>query len=79
MSGLLRPTSGCRHVHGRHVNAAAADELARIARNVAENREWAGLHYPSDTTGGRELARRFAPYLREAFRSTFSAAQREWI
>jgi branched-chain amino acid transport system ATP-binding protein len=30
MSGLLKPTSGCRHVHGRHVNRAAADELARI-------------------------------------------------
>jgi branched-chain amino acid transport system ATP-binding protein len=30
MSGLLTPWSGCRHVEGRHVNAASADELARI-------------------------------------------------
>lgn len=30
MSGLLRPTSGCRHVEGRHLNHAAPDELARI-------------------------------------------------
>jgi branched-chain amino acid transport system ATP-binding protein len=30
MSGLLTPASGCRHVQGRHVNAATADELARI-------------------------------------------------
>jgi branched-chain amino acid transport system ATP-binding protein len=30
MSGLLQPWSGCRHVQGRHVNGAAADELARI-------------------------------------------------
>ena len=30
MSGLLEPTSGCRHVEGRHVNHAAPDELARI-------------------------------------------------
>jgi branched-chain amino acid transport system ATP-binding protein len=30
MSGLLRPTRGCRHVHGRHVNRVTADELARI-------------------------------------------------
>jgi len=30
MSGLLTPWSGCRHVQGRHVNAATADELARI-------------------------------------------------
>jgi branched-chain amino acid transport system ATP-binding protein len=29
MSGLLQPTSGCRHVFGRHVNGAEADELAR--------------------------------------------------
>jgi branched-chain amino acid transport system ATP-binding protein len=30
MSGLLTPWSGCRHVEGRHVNGASADELARI-------------------------------------------------
>ena len=30
MSGLLAPWSGCRHVEGRHVNGASADELARI-------------------------------------------------
>jgi branched-chain amino acid transport system ATP-binding protein len=30
MSGLLTPWSGCRHVEGRHVNGAGADELARI-------------------------------------------------
>lgn len=30
MTGLLTPTSGCRHVQGRHVNDATADELARI-------------------------------------------------
>ncbi len=30
MSGLIRPSRGCRHVHDRHVNGADADELARI-------------------------------------------------
>jgi branched-chain amino acid transport system ATP-binding protein len=30
MSGLITPWSGCRHVEGRHVNGAGADELARI-------------------------------------------------
>lgn len=30
MSGLLTPTRGCRHVEGRHVNGAGADELARL-------------------------------------------------
>jgi branched-chain amino acid transport system ATP-binding protein len=30
MSGLLTPWSGCRHIQGRHLNGASADELARI-------------------------------------------------
>ena len=30
MSGLLTPMSGCRHVQGRHLNQADADELSRI-------------------------------------------------
>jgi branched-chain amino acid transport system ATP-binding protein len=30
MSGLMAPWSGCRHVQGRHLNGADADELARI-------------------------------------------------
>jgi branched-chain amino acid transport system ATP-binding protein len=30
MSGLITPTSGCRHVRGHHVNGADADELARV-------------------------------------------------
>jgi branched-chain amino acid transport system ATP-binding protein len=30
MSGLIAPTTGCRHVRGHHVNGADADELARI-------------------------------------------------
>ena len=30
MSGLLHPTRGCRHVEGRHLNGARADELARL-------------------------------------------------
>lgn len=39
MSGLLQPTAGCRHVHGRHVNGADAEDLARIGvRHVREGR-----------------------------------------
>jgi branched-chain amino acid transport system ATP-binding protein len=30
MSGLLTPTAGCRHVEGRHLNSASAEDLARI-------------------------------------------------
>jgi len=58
---------------------SATEELTRIARKVAENREWAGLHYPSDTNGGRALAQRFQPYLRDAFMADYLAAQREWL
>ena len=29
LSGLKRPTAGCRHLCGRHVNEARSDELAR--------------------------------------------------
>jgi len=39
MSGLLRPTSGCRHVDGYHLNDADAEELARIGiSHVREGR-----------------------------------------
>ena len=30
MSGLIAPSRGCRHVQGRHVNDATANDLARI-------------------------------------------------
>jgi len=30
MSGLLTPSAGCRHVEGRHLNSAQAEDLARI-------------------------------------------------
>jgi branched-chain amino acid transport system ATP-binding protein len=30
MSGLLAPTSGCRHLNGRHLNQAKANDLAQL-------------------------------------------------
>ena len=33
-----------------------ADAFMQTADTVARNREWAGVHYPSDTTAGRQLA-----------------------
>jgi branched-chain amino acid transport system ATP-binding protein len=30
MSGLMEPTRGCLHVHGKHLNGARADQLARL-------------------------------------------------
>jgi membrane-associated phospholipid phosphatase len=52
--------------------------LFHRARRVAENREWAGLHYPSDTEAGQALAARVTPYLVEALDSAMREAQREW-
>ena len=52
--------------------------LYERARRVAENREWAGLHYASDTDAGEELAARVAPYLVDAMDETIRRAQSEW-
>jgi branched-chain amino acid transport system ATP-binding protein len=30
MSGVMEPTRGCLHVHGRHLNGAQADQMARL-------------------------------------------------
>ena len=57
----------------------AAPELCFAAARVAENREYAGLHYPSDTEAGRVLAQWFLPHLCEACRELMLAARREWI
>jgi hypothetical protein len=57
----------------------ATETLSRSALNVAQNREWAGLHYPSDTAAGRHLARQFAPLFAEIFAKRYHAAQQEWF
>jgi hypothetical protein len=54
-------------------------ELFKIARRVAENREWAGLHFASDTAAGEQLAFAIFPAVTDAFRETFQSAAREWI
>jgi hypothetical protein len=46
---------------------------------VAVNREWAGLHYASDSAAGKKLARAVFPYVERAYRETFAAAAREWL
>lgn len=56
----------------------AVAEMYRSARSVAENREYAGLHYPSDTEAGRQLAKQCTPYLIEAMDETLRRAQLEW-
>jgi hypothetical protein len=54
-------------------------ELFKIADEVAVNREWAGLHYASDSAAGKKLAREVFPYVEHAYRETFAAAAREWL
>ena len=54
-------------------------ELYKIAEQVAVNREWAGLHYRSDSEAGKQLARELFPYIEDAYEATFAAAAREWI
>lgn len=54
-------------------------ELYKIAEQVAVNREWAGLHYASDSAAGKQLAREIFPFIEDAYLETFAAAAREWI
>ncbi len=57
----------------------AVAEMYRSAREVAENREHAGVHYASDTEAGRDLARQCTPYLVQALDETMRRAQLEWL
>jgi len=55
-----------------------SEQLFKIAQRVAENREWAGLHYCSDTEAGERLAFAIFPSVMDAYRETFQRAAREW-
>ncbi|MEO9528155.1 phosphatase PAP2 family protein [Roseibium sp.] len=54
------------------------EPLAAIASRVAENREWAGVHYSSDSIAGRDLAEALFPMFKAAFAEDFEAAAAEW-
>jgi membrane-associated phospholipid phosphatase len=54
-------------------------ELFLSARRIAENREWAGVHYPSDSKAGHDLARMFLPVLETVCAEQMLAAQAEWL
>lgn len=56
----------------------ATTDLFHVALRIGENREYAGLHYRSDTEAGERLAAAFAPYLFYTCRYKMRAAQREW-
>ena len=58
--------------------------LQEIETNIAENREWAGVHYESDTAAGKALAARLVTLLLEKkskttnLRQLFDEACAEW-
>ena len=49
-----------------------------IATRVSENREYAGVHYASDTQAGKKLAEQFFPFVRRAYTQEFERARKEW-
>lgn len=57
------------------------EELLGAAYSVARNREVAGLHFGSDTEGGRNLACAFVPLLLAvpSFDKLLAAARKEWL
>jgi hypothetical protein len=57
----------------------ARGQLMEVAKEVATNREWAGVHYPSDTAAGLELAKELLPLVKEPFRDAIEAAKLEWV
>lgn len=56
----------------------AREQLFEIAGRVAENREWAGIHYESDSEAGVFLAQKVFPQLTKAFAEEFEHARKEW-
>jgi hypothetical protein len=61
---------------------AAMPAVRALAARIAVNREIAGVHYPSDTEAGRELARKLLPILNSPqvprFEALVTAAAAEW-
>jgi len=57
----------------------ACAELFLAAQRVGENREYAGLHFPSDTRTGEVLAYHVAPYLFHVCRHMMRDARAEWF
>ena len=53
-------------------------QLFLSARRIAENREWAGVHYACDTQAGHALARMLLPVLEEVLEDNMLAARAEW-
>ena len=59
-------------------NPEIGQELFKIAGRIGKNREWAGVHYASDTDAGEQLARLVFVHVERAFSDTFARAAAEW-
>jgi hypothetical protein len=60
-------------------NHDIGSELFLIANRVATNREFAGVHYPTDTHAGELLAHAIFPQVQSTYIETFQVAAREWL
>ena len=58
----------------------SAKTYLEVARRISENREIAGVHYPSDSEAGRLLARQLADQLlsNASFKRLMDEARKEW-
>jgi UDP-N-acetylmuramoylalanine-D-glutamate ligase len=62
---------------------AMVDDFATLAHRIARNREIAGLHYPSDSKAGKDLAAAILPLLHNLpagswYQRAMTDAQNEW-
>lgn len=63
--------------------AATGTDLWVLADRIARNRELAGVHYPSDSRGGVELAQAIHPHLKNmasdsSYQTAVASAVQEW-
>jgi PAP2 superfamily len=69
---------------GSKKEAAMASDLSALATRIARNREIAGLHYPSDSRAGKNLAKDIHTLLQKhlkvctVYANAIIAAQSEW-
>jgi len=57
---------------------AARERLDELAWEIATNREWAGVHYRSDTEAGKRLAKQMMDLVAGPFRDPVAGAREEW-
>lgn len=64
----------------QELDASKADTYLKDAQRIAENREIAGLHYPSDTAAGQQLARQLVDQFQAnpTFKKLLEKAKTEW-